>query len=162
MQEINRVLDQFRRADDGGAWSGASVQATLAGLTATQAAAHPLAGAHSIWEIVLHLHTWLEIVRRRLETNMLLGPTDDENWPPVPAEPTEAAWQHAQQQLRQAHEQLLAAVAGLHDADLDRLPEPLAGYPASTPGSTYVLLHGLVQHNQYHTGQIALLRKAFA
>ncbi|TGD81330.1 DinB family protein [Hymenobacter wooponensis] len=162
MKEINRLLDQLRRAYDGDAWSGPSLQATLAGLTVAQAVAHPLAGAHSIWEIVLHLYTWLETVRRRLETNTLLGPTDEENWPLVPAEPTEAAWQHAQQQLRQAHERLLDAISGMHDADLDLFLAPLPEYSAGTPGSYYVLLHGLVQHNQYHTGQIALLRKAFA
>lgn len=161
MSEINRLLDQLQRAFDGDAWSGPNLQATLAGVTAAQAASHPVPQAHSIWELVLHLTTWLNVVRERLHTHTLIGPSDAENWPTVPALPTTAAWQQAQEQLRHAHAQLVEAVSYLTDADLARSPEPLAEYPAGTPGSYYVLLHGLVQHNQYHTGQIALLRKAF-
>jgi hypothetical protein len=37
-----------------------------------------------------------------------------------------------------------------------RLSEPVAG---SGP-TVWAMLHGVVQHNLYHAGQIALLRKA--
>lgn len=162
MSETERILDQLQRTFGGDAWAGPSLQATLAGLTAGQAAAHPVPGAHSIWEIVLHLETWLQVVRRRLKTLRLTGPTDEENWPPVPAEPSEEAWEQAQVQLRRAHEQLLSTVAQLSAADLHQPLATHAGYPAGTPGPAYVLLHGLAQHTCYHTGQIALLRKAGA
>ncbi|WP_354582106.1 DinB family protein [Hymenobacter sp. UYP22] len=162
MSEINRLLDQLHRAFDGDAWSGPNLQSTLAGLSAAQAAAHPLAGAHSIWEIVLHLTTWLRVVRQRLATHTLIGPTDAENWPSLPTVPHDAAWQQALADLQAAHTELLAAVQALTDENLLQLPTPSADYPAGTPGSYYVLLHGVVQHNQYHTGQLALLRKAVA
>ena len=162
MSEINRLLDQLHRAFNGDAWSGPNLQVTLAGLPAAQAAAHPLPGAHSIWEIVLHLSTWLRVVRQRLATHTLIGPTEAENWPPLPAHPDEAAWQRALAELQAGHMELLAAVQELSDDELAQSPTPLAEYAAGTPGSYYVLLHGVVQHNQYHTGQIALLRKAFA
>ncbi|GGE97391.1 DinB family protein [Hymenobacter cavernae] len=162
MTEIERLLDQFRRAYNGDSWAGPSLVDTLQGVTAAQAAAHPLPGAHSIWEIVLHLTTWVEIVQQRLEEDKLIGPTDAQNWPGLPVVTDEAAWQQAQANLGWAHEQLLSKVASLRDEDLGRHLQPLDDYPASTPGPYYVLLHGLVQHNLYHTGQIALLRKAFA
>ena len=53
MSEIKRINDQLKRAFEGTAWHGPSVSEVLAGVTAEQAAAHPIAGAHSIWEIVL-------------------------------------------------------------------------------------------------------------
>ncbi|OUJ75230.1 DinB family protein [Hymenobacter crusticola] len=162
MTEIERLLDQFRRAYNGDSWAGPSLTATLQGVTAAQAASHPLAGAHSIWEIILHLETWIRTVYRRIEQNKLLGPTDAENWPSLPEATDEGAWQQAQARLGQAHEQLLARISHLRDADLSRELEPVPDYPAGTPGPYYVLLHGLVQHHLYHTGQIALLRKAFA
>ena len=161
MNEIERLLDQFRRAYDGDSWAGPSLVATLHGLTAEQAQQRPLPGAHTIWEIVLHLETWLRIVHRRLEENKVIGPTDEQNWPGLPATADASAWHQTQANLQQAHEQLLAAVAHLQDADLDRHLAPADDYPAGTPGPYYVLLHGLVQHTLYHTGQIALLRKAF-
>ena len=33
--------------------------------------------------------------------------------------------------------------------------------PPAITDSRYVLLHGVVQHNLYHAGQIAILKKAF-
>ena len=162
MTEIERLLDQFRRAYNGDSWAGPSLTDTLHGITAAQAAAHPLAGAHSIWEIVLHLETWIRTVHHRVGENKLIGPTDAENWPSLPQVADEATWQQAQARLGEAHEQLLARISQLRDEDLSRELELAPNYPAGTPGPYYVLLHGLVQHQLYHTGQIALLRKAFA
>ena len=39
----------------------------------------------------------------------------------------------------------------------DRLREKVLG---DVPYSIYTMLHGVVQHNLYHAGQIALLQKA--
>ena len=52
-----------------------------------------------------------------------------------------------------ASRQLIAALSGLEASRLDAPIVP--GY-----SSVYVTLHGLVQHNLYHAGQIALLTKA--
>ena len=45
----------------------------------------------------------------------------------------------------------------------ESIPESSLDAPV-VPGfsSLYVTLHGLVQHNLYHAGQIAILRKAFS
>ena len=53
--ELRRLEEQLERTLEGGAWHGPSVLEVLEGVTAAQAAAHPIAGAHSIWELVLHL-----------------------------------------------------------------------------------------------------------
>src|SRR5688572_14934765 len=42
MKEVKRILDQFKRSFEGGAWHGPSVQEVLANVTAEKAAAHPL------------------------------------------------------------------------------------------------------------------------
>ena len=54
--------------------------------------------------------------------------------------------------LRQAHRQLHEAIGRLTDASLADIISG-KGYTA------YVLLHGVIQHNIYHAGQIALLKK---
>jgi len=52
---------------------------------------------------------------------------------------------------------LLDAVAAVDDSKLN---EPIIKDP-NTPFSTvYVTLHGGVQHDLYHAGQIAILKKA--
>ena len=67
MTEIERILDQLKRAYEGDAWHGPSVREALAGVTAQQAHARPLTNAHSIWELVHHIAVWENVGRRRLE-----------------------------------------------------------------------------------------------
>lgn len=160
MPEISRLLDQLRRAFDGNAWSGPSLWATLDGLSARQAAARPVASAHSIWELVLHVTAWLNLVAQRVASRQNLAMPPDQDWPPQPDLPTEAIWQNTLAGLQAAHAQVLAVAEALQEADLDQVLAP--GSDPETEASVYVLLHGLVQHNLYHAGQVALLRKAVA
>ncbi|WP_375415749.1 DinB family protein [uncultured Hymenobacter sp.] len=158
MPELPRLLDQLRRAFDGDAWSGPSLLATLDGLSAAQAAARPLPGAHSIGELVRHLASWAETVAQRVARQQLV-PAVAADWPPFPAEATDDAWQAALQELRAAHAHLLAAAVALPEAALDTLLQAPPNQPAGAPTSGYVLLHGTAQHYLYHAGQVALLRK---
>ena len=66
LTERERISDQFYRAFEGEAWHGPAVLTLLEGVTAEQAAAHPVAGAHSIWELVLHIEAWERACSRRL------------------------------------------------------------------------------------------------
>ena len=152
MSEIKRIRDQLKRAFQGQAWHGPSVLELLADMTAEQAAAHPIAGAHSIWELVLHIRAWERIALGRIETNLAVEPSAEEDWPPV-KETTEHAWKNALNALKLTHEALLGIVAGLDESRLQEIV-PGAQY------SVYFLLHGVIQHDLYHAGQIALLKKA--
>jgi hypothetical protein len=64
--DVELLADQIGRAFRGESWHGPSVLEVLAGVSAEDAAAHPIAGAHSIWEIVLHLIAGYTLVLRRL------------------------------------------------------------------------------------------------
>lgn len=153
--EVDRIRDQFRRAFDGEAWHGPAVLALLEGVTAAQAAAHPIPGAHSIWELTLHIAAWEEACRRRLQGDPAQL-SEEEDWRPV-YDTSEQAWENAKRYLVDTHRALLEAIAQLDEA---RLNEPII-VNASTPYSTvYVTLHGGVQHDLYHAGQIAVLKKA--
>lgn len=155
MTEVERISDQFRRAFDGNAWHGPSVMALLEGVTASQAAAHPIPAAHSIWQLVNHIAAWERACLRRLDGDPAQL-TDEEDWPPV-ADTSEAAWQKTKDELIATHQQLLEKIAELDDA---RLNQPIINDPSTTYSSVYVTLHGGVQHDLYHAGQIAILKKA--
>ena len=153
--EVERIRDQFRRAFDGEAWHGPSVLAVLNGITAPQAAAHPIPGAHSIWELTLHIAAWERACLRRLQGDPAQL-TDEEDWPLV-NDTSEAAWENTKQQLIDNHRELLNAIASL---DESRLDEPVIKDPNTAYSSVYVTLHGGVQHDLYHAGQIAIVKKA--
>lgn len=153
--EVDRIRDQFRRAFDGEAWHGPSVLALLNGVTAQQAAAHPIPGAHSIWELTQHIEAWERACLRRLGGDPARL-TDEEDFRPV-NDTSDAAWESAKQQLTTTHRELLDAIANL---DESRLNEPIITNSDASYSSVYVTLHGGVQHDLYHAGQIAILKKA--
>jgi hypothetical protein len=152
VNEIERIVDQLRRAFEGNAWSGPSVLEVLAGVATKQAAAKPVPGAHSIWENVLHIGTDHDVVKRRLLGEVIVELRPDQDWPPAP-DPTPDAWTQAVEHLKRTHQQLLETVAALAPERLQEVV-PGKGY------SVYVMLHGVAQHALYHAGQIAMLRKA--
>lgn len=149
--ECDRIADQLFRMVEGDAWHGPPVNALLADVTPDVAASHPIAGAHSIWELVHHMTAWAVIARRRINGE-IVQPTTVEDWPPVDAT-TPTAWTAATQSLERSHGDLRRTVLALGDGHLeDRTP--------GKPYSLYVLLHGVVQHSAYHAGQVAVLKRA--
>jgi uncharacterized damage-inducible protein DinB len=154
MSEVERIADQFRRAYSGQAWHGSSLTELLADVDAQRAAARPIPDAHSVWEIVLHIAAWDTAVRRRLAGERAEIYKTELDWPHV-ADTSAAAWQDTLATLAHAHDELLTAIGELDDARLDA--PILAGMP-----SVYGTLHGVIQHDLYHAGQISLLLKATA
>jgi uncharacterized damage-inducible protein DinB len=149
--EVERIQNQLERAFTGEAWHGPSLLELLADVDATKAAAHPIAAAHSIWELVLHIATWDKAVASRLGGNS--GKVSaEENFPAI-NDTSEAAWQQAIETLKRNHRELIEAMSSVEESRLDA---PVV----EGMSSVYVHMHGAVQHDLYHAGQIALLKKA--
>lgn len=152
MTSVEKLAKHVERTVRGPLWHGPVLDEVLAGVTAAQAAARPIANAHSIWELVLHVAAWADISRARLDGRAIADPPDEVNFPPV-RDTSEAAWQAALDRLRESHADLAARVRQLDEASLDERIEGL-------PYNRWFLLHGVVEHGTYHGGQIALLKKA--
>jgi uncharacterized damage-inducible protein DinB len=157
MAELDRIIDQLQRAFDGDAWHGPSVIAALSGVTTQQAVAHPIPQAHSIWQIVLHLISWKNEVRRRLGGAEPASPIEGD-WPEA-GRRDPAAWSATIATLRDAHAALIAGARKLTDERLNEMVGSKRDAALGT-GTFYVLLHGSAQHDIYHAGQISLLKKA--
>ena len=154
MSETARLADQIRRAFDGEAWHGDSLMEILQGVDAAMAAAHPIKNAHSIWELVLHIAAWDGAVLKRTG-GTAIGLRREQNFPPV-KDTSEAAWRNTIEQAKRTHNELVKAVAAFPDA---RLAEQVPGKTESYYNFFY-MFSGIVQHDLYHAGQIALLKKA--
>ena len=153
MTETARIADQLRRAFRGDAWHGDSLLEILDGVTAAQAAARPIPHAHTIWELVLHIAAWDGAVRRRLG-GKAVALSDEQNFPPV-RDTGEIAWRKTLEHVRRVHDELVQAVSESPDT---RLAEQVPGKQGAHY-NFYYMLHGVVQHELYHAGQIALLKK---
>ena len=151
ISESALIADQLRRAFNGDAWHGPALLELLQDMDAATAAAKPLPNVHSIWGLVMHIAAWDEAATRRLAGEKT-QPTGVANFPIVP-KPTEAAWRKAVTHLNRTHDVLVRKVAALPDSRLgERVPGKKSNF--------YFMLHGVVQHELYHAGQIAILKKA--
>jgi len=148
MRAIERILDQLNRAWGGPSWTGVDIRPLLDDVTDAQARAHPLPNVHSIIELACHMTATMDLVTYRLAGNPK-ELTSEEDWRDV----TQLPWADAVEEMENAESHLSDAVARLSVDDLDRIV-------AGRDYTTYVMVHGVIQHNLYHAGQIAILKKA--
>jgi len=154
-KECHRLADALAAAIGGESWYGVSLVATLGDVTAAEAYAHPIADAHSIWELVLHVTAWAQLSRgavRGVPIPAWRTMPKEQDWPIV-AKSGEGEWKEAVDAFFAAHSRLVEAIRASSD---DRLEERVPGRAYNF----YRLFQSMIQHAAYHGGQIVLLRKA--
>ncbi|HEY5883871.1 MAG TPA: DinB family protein [Pyrinomonadaceae bacterium] len=151
MSELERIREQLKRAFEGKAWHGPSVMEVLHDVTAEQATIRVFPAAHTIWELALHIGAWEGACLTRLQGGRA-ELTDAEDWPAV-THISDDAWRDCKSKLQEGNQKLRNALGTVDEQKLD---EPiLPGLP-----SIYITVQGVVQHDLYHAGQIAILKKA--
>jgi len=148
MSEISFV-DQLKLAFEGEPWHGPALMEILQGVGGETAAARPVAKAHSIWELVIHLAAWEKVVCRRLQGEVATL-SDAQNFGPVDST-TDESWKSTVRNLQQTHAELMELVSTLPESSL----------ATRVPGKDYdvrFMLYGAVQHAAYHAGQIGILK----
>jgi uncharacterized damage-inducible protein DinB len=152
MSETGRIIDLMERTYDGDAWHGPSLRAILKDVTAKQAAKKPAGGGHSIWELVAHIAQWEGVTRKRLQGEPIEYDVDSEgDWPPV-TDFSEENWQQSLSLLDKNHRKLREAIVEAGDQKLfDKAP--------NREFTHYIALHGIIHHQVYHAGQIAMLKR---
>ncbi len=112
---------------------------------------------HTIWQLVWHMNYWMDY-----ELQSLRGPEAgypehaSESWPAVPTPPDAATWEGEVARFRRQVEELAAwGTRAAREGSLDRLLH------ADQDDRVRDVLWQMAAHNSYHTGQVALLRRAF-
>jgi hypothetical protein len=151
MNTLEHIADQVARTYNGAAWHGDSITRILDGVDAPKAFHKPFQTIHSIWEIALHIIAWEQVVLKSLQgaTYTMLHGEDD--WPLV-KEPNQEAWQATLKDLEETTAMLKKAMVSFPETKLHE----------QVPGQNftfYIALEGITQHNLYHMGQIAILKK---
>jgi len=150
MSEIARIARLLEQTFEGKPYYGPSVLDTLVGIPATVATSKPDWSAHRIWDLVAHLTAELSYARAVIDGSAPAWIEGETTWPMI-TDTSETAWQQAISDLKKANRALVRAVKRLSDDVLDQKPMRVRG-------SFYLMLHGTIQHNIYHAGQISLLR----
>lgn len=148
--EIERIARLLEQTFEGKPYYGPSVLDTLAGISAEVAARKPLWSAHRMWDLVTHLTAELRYACAVIDGTAGPWTEGETTWPAI-TETSDAAWRQAIKELKRANRTLVRAVERLNDAVLDKKP-------IRVRGPFHLMLHGTIQHNVYHAGQLSLLR----
>jgi uncharacterized damage-inducible protein DinB len=151
--ETSRIRLLLKNSWDGNMWHGANLKNILEGIDAEKALRKPAAGAHNIYELVLHMHCWRNFVVRHLngDADFKVSINSEIDWP-VNYEQTDEGWMRALAQLEKSQAEVVEAFSKFEDAQLD---EPMHGRKFSW----YDFIHGMIHHDIYHSAQIAILKK---
>jgi len=149
---------RLNEAWHGSPWYGDPSDTILKGITAEEASRRIAPDTHTIWQIVLHMAAWTEATAARVRGIGSKGP-DRGDWPDVGA-PSAERWAAALADLEAVRKALLADLDAAHEEDLHlhvKKHDPPFQDTGVTRGATIV---GLIEHDAYHLGQVALLKRA--
>ncbi|MGG1878853.1 DinB family protein [Paenibacillus cisolokensis] len=121
----------------------APLSVALQDVTVEQALWKPGEGANSIWENVMHLLFYKEVLLARIEGRASdVRVSNDETFRIVDA--SEEAWREAQDRLKQVHAAVREKIQNVPEEELSEHPQRYWSF---------------ITHDAYHIGQIILLRK---
>ena len=152
MKETERISKLFGQLYNGDPWIDVHVLAALKKVSGQQAATKVLPNCNSIWEITNHLIGWRENILQRIQGKTEKSPADN-YFRPI-SDNSEEAWMATLNRLDRSQRDWIDLLDRLDPENLD------TSYPPGT-FSSYELVHGIIQHDAYHLGQIVLLVKQF-
>ena len=134
-------------------WHGTNLKEALAGIDYQKALRKPAAGSHNIYELVMHMYCWRRFVIEQLKgnTSYKVELNSEVDWP-THYEGTESSWKTAMETLENTQRELSTLLETFDDSKLDEMMN-------GRKFSWYIFFHGLIHHDIYHSGQIAILKK---
>lgn len=148
--ETERIVRLISKTFDKGPWYGPSLMDILVRVKPEHVNLR-VGKSHSVLELLLHMISWRTFTARRLRGDNDYQVSDDANFPST----TNTSWSEAIDRLKRSQEELLAAANAFPESRLGEL------VPSNTQRYTYyTLLHGIVQHDIYHAGQIQLILRS--
>ncbi len=151
------LVNELEKAFNGDAWHGNNTLSLLLMANPEKVFTHPIPNAHSIAELVLHLTAWTEEAIERMKGESAKDPVRGD-WP-IPKEMSASEWEQMIKDFKSANQKLIELTSSftLDDwtADVKDERNPALG----TGVNNGQLLNGIIQHQAYHSGQIALLLK---
>lgn len=152
MSEVKHLKKLFADLYDGVPWTEVKLTTILTDITSEQAAKKIIPEANSIWQLVQHCVGWRDNVLRKLQGEIFNSPEHNYLLPPDNVSPQ--AWQHLLSRLEQSEKNWEQFLEQLDD---NKLHEPYL--PSKGKFTIYEVIHGILHHDNYHFGQIVMLKK---
>jgi uncharacterized damage-inducible protein DinB len=152
--KLGHFITQFAALYDGHPWYGDAICQLFESVTPAKAYWQPTAHAHSIAQLVSHMIYWRQALIKRLEGDLAYKPSmkSEENWKSN-EQLKKIGWTSLKKSLDESQSKLLALLSNQKDALLKKNYSEKASYQD--------LINGILQHDLYHTGQIAYLKSIY-
>ncbi len=152
-KEVQFIITSLQETLDGDPWYGRPIAAIFKEVDPTSVFVNPDEKGHAIIELLYHMIAWAGFVQTRLEEenpkkNSAYFETID--WREI--DPTIHTWKNGVHELKAIHNKIIALLQSKND---DFLATPVR----ERKYNMGYLLRGLIQHNIYHLGQIAYVKK---
>lgn len=152
MSEVKHLKKLFADLYDGVPWTEVKLTTIITDITSEQAAKKIIPEANSIWQLVQHCLGWRDNVLRKLQGEEFKSPED--NYLSEPTDTSADAWNQLLAALAQNNLAWQHFLQSLPDESLDN------GYaPAQHAFTQYAVIHGILHHDNYHIGQVLMLKK---
>lgn len=151
-REILLIAEQLKDAYNGEPWFGRNIHEILNEIDEVIVFEKP-EGQHSILALLWHMITWKEftISRLRNDSHKSVEYFEQYDWREL-NHSDKTLWQKGLQQFSHRHSELVDIVQQQKD-------EILSNVVAGREYDFRKLLYGIVQHDIYHIGQIAYIKK---
>ncbi len=151
-KEIQSIIRNLENTLDGEPWYGRPVCALLREIDSPIAFKKLTPDSHSLIELLYHMLTWAEFTLKRLENDKIsdLAAFENLDWREI--DPKIHDWDEALGAFIATHQQIIAILQTKDDTFLKEIVD-------YRQYNFRFLLNGLIQHNIYHAGQVAYLKK---
>lgn len=150
MSENKRISNLYQSIYNGEPWLEVTLAKTLKDVNAEQAYRKINPKLNTIWEIVNHLIQWRRNILKRVQGETVTTP--DHNYFVPVLDSSEAAWEQSLQSLEKSQELWNTFLIDFEDDGFEKI------YPHNNH-TYYEHIHGIIQHDVYHLGQIVILKK---
>jgi uncharacterized damage-inducible protein DinB len=151
-KQMDYIITTLRSIIAGKPWYGQAVIALLQEVDPATVYEKPNANSHSLIELLYHMNTWAEFTLRRLEKDVEndLSVFEKLDWRVI--EPAEHTWEKGVAQFKVTHDLIIELLETKDDS-------LLAEKVDYREYNFRFLLYGMIQHDIYHAGQIAYVKK---
>lgn len=149
--ELKMYAAQLTENFSGEPWFGRNIQVILGEINEEIASQKP-SGQHSILELLYHMINWRLFTISRLEKSSSTIKSFEENDWQVLDHNDKSLWQKGIEQLNMTQHKLVYLLKSMNDEELQN-PVHERDYENRT------LINGIIQHDIYHLGQIAYIKK---
>lgn len=151
-KEVLSIIKKLENILSGQPWFGRAVYPIMEEVNEKKVYVKPNGSQHSLIELLYHMITWADFTLKRIEKDKIndLAAAEELDWREIL--PKEHTWKKGMAEFKSIHKKIAALLNKKDDTFLEEIVD-------YRQYNYRFLLNGMIEHNIYHLGQIAYLKK---